>query len=219
VGAVSYPRLTEAANDHQTMNRLVNEQIEMGLLIVLPGVLAVLAFAPLALQVLYSGAFVSAAEIIRWQILGVVLQVVSWPVGYIQLAKGKGKVFIANEIVGSVVGLLCLFVSLRLWKLNGIGISVALAGFLITFYYIGVGRILSGFSFSRKCLQVIGVSMLFVIAGFLAANLLPKGWGMATGTVLTSAVSIGSFWALQRLLGINIWHEIRKKLGLSAAPA
>ena len=78
-GADFYPRLTARADDDPTMNRLVNEQIEMGLLLAISGVLAVLALAPLAFRILYSGAFVGAAEMIRWQILGVALQVVSLP--------------------------------------------------------------------------------------------------------------------------------------------
>ena len=218
MGADFYPRLTATANDNSTMNRLVNEQIEMGLLIAFPGVLAVLALAPLALQILYSGAFVSATEIIRWQILGVVLRVVSWPVGYVQLAKGKGKVFVATETINAAVGLLCLFISLRLWKLEGIGISVALAGFIMTFYYFIIGRWLSGFTFSKNCLQVLVPSLLVLAAGFLLVRTLPPAWGMATGVVLAVAASVVSIWALQCLLGINAWQLAKTKLGLGSVP-
>jgi PST family polysaccharide transporter len=217
MGADFYPRLTATANDHPTMNRLVNEQIEMGLLIAVPGVLAVLALAPLALQILYSGAFVNAAEIIRWQVLGVVLQVVSWPVAFVQLAKGKGKLYALSETISASVGLLCLFVAMRLWKLEGIGISVALAGFIMTIYYLILGRRLSGFTFSKNCLQVLVPSLLAVAGGFLFINILPPAWGMATGVLLTVAASVVSIWALQRLLGINAWQLAKAKLGYSSA--
>jgi PST family polysaccharide transporter len=213
MGADFYPRLTATANDHPTMNRLVNEQIEMGLLIAVPGVLAVLALAPLALQILYSGAFVNAAEIIRWQVLGVVLQVVSWPVAFVQLAKGKGKLYALSETISASVGLLCLFVAMRLWKLEGIGISVALAGFIMTIYYLILGRRLSGFTFSKNCLQVLVPSLLAVAVGFLFINILPPAWGMAAGVLLTAAASVVSIWALQRLLGINAWQLAKTKLG------
>jgi antigen flippase len=219
MGADFYPRLTAAANDHPTLNRLVNEQIEMGLLIAIPGVLAVLALAPLALRILFSGDFVGATEIIRWQIFGVVLQVVSWPIGYVQLAKGRARVFVATEIINASIGLLCLFVSLRLWKLEGIGISVALAGFIMTFYYFIIGRRLSGFAFSKNCLQVLVPSLLAVAGGFLFARTLPPAWGMAAGVLLATAAAVASVWALQRLLGINVWQLARTKLGLGSVPA
>lgn len=217
MGADFYPRLTAAANDHPTMNRLVNEQIEMGLLIAIPGVLAVLVLAPLALRILYSGAFVGATEIIRWQILGVVLQVVSWPIAYVQLAKGKGKLYVLSETISASLGLVCLFTAMRFWKLEGIGISVALAGFIMTFYYLILGRKLSGFTFSKNCLQVLVPSLLVVVVGFLSINILPPNWGMAAGVLFTAAASVLSVWALQRLLGINAWQLAKAKLGYSSA--
>jgi PST family polysaccharide transporter len=217
MGADFYPRLTATANDHPTMNRLVNEQIEMGLLIAVPGVLAVLALAPLALRILYSGAFVGAAEIIRWQILGVVMQVVSWPIATVQLAKGKGKLYVVTETIQASVGLFFLIVAMRLWKLEGIGISFALAVFVMTFYYLILGRRLSGFTFSKNCLQVLVPSLLAVAGGFLFINILPPAWGIATGVLLTVAASVVSIWALQRLLGINVWQLARAKLGYSSA--
>ena len=211
-----YPRLTGAANDHPTMNRLVNEQIEMGLLIAIPGVLAVLALAPLALTVLYSGAFASAAEIIRWQVLGVVMQVVGWPIGTVLLAKAKGKLYVITEIISASVGLLSLFVAMRLWKLEGIGISAALTGLVMVIYFWIIGRRLSGFIFSKNCLRVLTLSMLAVAVGFLSINILPQAWGVATGILLTVAASVASIWALQRLLGINAWQLARTKLGYSS---
>jgi antigen flippase len=216
MGADFYPRLTTVANDHPTVNRLVNEQVEMGLLIAIPGVLAVLALAPLVLHVLYSGAFVGAADIIRWQVLGVVLQVVSWPIATVQLAKGKGKLYAITETVSAAVGLLCLFIALRLWKLEGIGISFAAAVFTMTIYYLILGHRLSGFAFSKNCLQVLVPSLLAVSASFLAVRTLPPEWGITVGVLLAIAACIVCIWALQRLLGINVWQLARTKLGLNS---
>jgi enterobacterial common antigen flippase len=213
MGADFYPRLTGAANDHPTMNRLVNEQIEMGLLLAVPGVLAVLTLAPWVLTILYSGAFADAAIIIRWQVLGVLLQVVSWPIATVQLAKGKGKLYVVTETVQAALGLFCLFAAMRLWKLEGIGISIALAQSMMIFYYLILGRKLSGFVFSKNCLKVLAPSLLVVIAGFLSINILPPAWGTGTGILLTVAASVLSIWALQRLLGINAWQLARSKLG------
>src|SRR5208337_3218913 len=90
MGADFYPRLTSLAADNMMVNRLVNEQTEMGLLIAVPGVLATLTLAPWVLKIFYSVQFVPAVEIVRWQIVGILLRVVSWPMGFVQLAKGKG---------------------------------------------------------------------------------------------------------------------------------
>jgi enterobacterial common antigen flippase len=52
-----YPRLTATIHDHEKAARAVNEQTEIGILLALPGLLAVLAFAPLAIKLLYTQQF------------------------------------------------------------------------------------------------------------------------------------------------------------------
>jgi PST family polysaccharide transporter len=215
MGADFYPRVTAAANDHPSLNRLINEQIEMGLMIAVPGVLAVLALSPLALQILYSSKFIEGTDIIRWQILGVVMQVASWPIAFIQLAKGKGKVFVGSEIFSSVTGLACLIAGLKLWGLEGIGISVAVSGLILLIYYVALGRQLSGFTFTKNGRQVLTLSLATVAAGFLMVRLMPPMWGMIAGMTLAIAAAAASVWAMQRLLNINVWQWLRKKTGMA----
>ena len=80
------PRLSAIAHDNAACNNLVNEQFKIAILIAVPGIVATLTFAPLILQVFYSSDFIAAFEILRWQIMGVLLQVASWPIFSILLA-------------------------------------------------------------------------------------------------------------------------------------
>ncbi len=97
-----YPRLTASAatNDDTASNRLVNEQAEMGLLMAGPGVLATLTFAPLVISLFYSAKFEPAVEILRWNCLGIMLRVASWPMGFFLLAKGQRGRFFWTEVFG-----------------------------------------------------------------------------------------------------------------------
>ena len=88
MGADFYPRLTAVASDHKECNRLVNEQVEVGLLLAAPGVLATLTFAPLVIWLFYSSAFAPAVEILRWICLGMMMRVASWPMAFVLVAKG-----------------------------------------------------------------------------------------------------------------------------------
>ena len=96
MGADFYPRLTAVASDDAAVNQLVNEQTEMGILIAIPGILATLTLAPWVLRAFYSEAFTPAADVIRWQILGIALRVVSWPMGYVQTRKRHVKALHAH---------------------------------------------------------------------------------------------------------------------------
>ena len=212
MGTDFYPRLTAVANDHVTMNRLLNDQIEIGLLIVTPGVLAILALAPWALHFFYSGGFVAGTEIIRWQVLGVFVQVFSWPAGYILIAKGRRRLFVISEIVNAVGGVGFLFVGMGLWRLDGIGIAFFWAAVTSAAYLFIAVRSLTGFAFVPRCAQVVALSCMVVSLAFLCAKHLPAQWQLCVGLLLASAAAMTCLLVLQRLLGVNALQLLRSRL-------
>ena len=173
MGTDFMPRLTAAANEHAMMNRLVNEQTEMGVLIAVPGVLATLVLAPIILKLFYSTAFVSGAVIARWQIIGVFLRVVSWPLGYMLIAKGRSLLFILTEVAGGVMHISLIFLCMKLWKLEGVGIAFALVYMFYTIMMLAVASGLTQFRWSATALKILGPSVLIVAAVFCAARLPP----------------------------------------------
>jgi enterobacterial common antigen flippase len=94
-----YPRLTAAGRDHEACNRLINEQMEIALLMAAPLILGMLAFSQVVIHMLYSGSFEPACELLRWQMLGSLLKVTAWPIGFIFLAKNQGMRFFACELL------------------------------------------------------------------------------------------------------------------------
>lgn len=100
MGTDYYPRLTAIIHDHIATNRMVNEQTEIALLLAGPVLLAMLGLAPWVIQLLYSSRFHEAADVLRWQILGDVLKVASFPLGFLFLAAGDGRTFFITESIG-----------------------------------------------------------------------------------------------------------------------
>ena len=76
----------------------------VSLLLAGPGVLATLTLALLVIQLFSSARFEPAVEILRWNCLGMMLRVASWPMGFILLAKGEGKIFFWSELLASGLG-------------------------------------------------------------------------------------------------------------------
>jgi enterobacterial common antigen flippase len=207
-----YPRLTAVANDNDAVNRMVNEQTEMGLLIAIPGVLATIILAPWVLTVFYSEEFVGATVIIRWQIVGVALRVVCWPLGFIQLAKGRGTVFLLTELVWGVLQIGLLLVGLRLFGLEGVGISFFLSYLTYTAVMLRVCRWLSDFEWSNQAKRILISSCTIVVLTFVAVRFLPQTISVAFGVLLTTAVGVVNLHVLQRLLGLSFWGLLRAKL-------
>lgn len=100
MGTDYYPRLAATMQDHVAANRMVNEQTEVALLLGGAALLAMLGLAPWMIELLYSSGFHDATGVLQWQVLGDVLKVASWPLGFILLAAGDGRAFLITEFIG-----------------------------------------------------------------------------------------------------------------------
>ncbi len=205
MGADFCPRLTAVANDHDTVNRLVNEQTEIGVLLALPGLIGTLTFAPWLMHLLYSAKFIAAAELLPWFVLGIFGQVVSWPLGFILLAKGsKGWFFLTQTSANS------LKLVLSCWLLYAYGlIGTALA--IPIMYAIGIvlnliiTSRLTGFRWNVQVLKLLLTAAILVLCAFAANQILPEEPAMIAGTFLTAASVIFSLRGLAKRIG----HEHR----------
>ena len=186
MGTDFLPRLTASSNDHATMNRLVNEQTEMGVLIAVPGVLATLAPRAVGHGGILFGQFVQGADVARWQILGVFLRVVSWPLGYILIAKGKGLLFTLTEVAGGAIGVLLIFLCMKQWNLKGVGVSFALSYLAYTTMMAVVVWRLTDFCWSASALKILGPAVLIMGSVFACTQFLPEVWSAAIGLVATA---------------------------------
>jgi PST family polysaccharide transporter len=200
MGADFYPRLTASINNHQEANRLVNEQTLVGLLLAGPGVLATLTFAPLVIALFYSAQFGAAVGVLRWICLGAALQIITWPMGFIIVAKGRQGLFFVSELAWTIVGVALAWVCLRAFGLNGAGIAFFGSYVFHLFLTYPIARWHSGFGWSRENKQkgLIFISVIgFVFGGFY---LLPLLWAVGFGTVAAIASGVYSIRVLIRLV-------------------
>lgn len=203
-------RLTAVSSDNAAVNQLVNEQTEMGILIAIPGILATLTLAPWVLRAFYSEAFMPAADVIRWQILGIALRVVSWPMGFVQLGKGMSKLFMLTETVFAAVNVALLFVCMKFWGLEGVGISFMFHYILYTITMLAVCRRISGFAWTRRLLLFILAACCIISIIMLAIRNLPFQQGTLCGLVITGLTLAACCFGLQQLLDLNIKSLILK---------
>lgn len=190
-----FPRLTAALKDRNAAVKLVNEQTEVALLLCAPVVLAMLAFSPWVIRVLYSSEFGPAVEILQWQLLGDILKVISWPLGFLQQARGAGKTFLATETAASVLLILVIIVALPKFGLQATGIAFLAVYVLYLPLVWWLGRRWIGFRWTRSVrLQAVGV-----VFAALAVDLACRKSDIA-GAIFGGAVcGFVAVWALIRL--------------------
>jgi len=173
MGADFYPRLTAVAKDNEECNRLVNEQVEVGLLVGGPGVLATLAFAPLVIELFYSSKFGPAEDVLRWICVGMLLRVASWPMGYFLMARGERKIFFWSEVASNAVSIGLIWLGVEKFGLTGAGIAFFALYVVYTIGIYAIVRRLSGFRWSTANLRIAAIFGPLVAGVFISEKMLP----------------------------------------------
>ncbi len=202
MGADFFPRLTAVAHRNTECNRLVNEQAEVGLLLAGPGLIATLTFAPLFIELFYSARFGAAVEVLRWICLGMMVQVASWPMAFIMVAKGSRRPYFWCELTGMVAQVGLVWLGVDTFGLSGTGIAF-FVGHVVYFVLVYiVVRALSGFRWSRGNKR-LGLMYVSVITGiFLSWYWLPKMVTNLSGALLALIMGIHSLRRLCALVSI-----------------
>lgn len=198
-----YPRLVGVANDNPECNRIVNEQARVSLLLAGPGVIATIALAPLVLTIFYTAKFVEAVDVLRWICLGMALRVVTWPMGFIIVAKGRQGVFFGTELAWTLVnvGLSLLFV--RYLGLEGAGIAFLGSYVFHAFLIYPIVRKLSGFRWSMQNLRTGAAYLSLIAIAFYSFQALPPGWALVVGMLAATASAVHSARLLVKLVAVE----------------
>lgn len=199
MGADFYPRLTAVAQDNDLCNRLVNEQVQISLLLAWPGVIATLVFTPLVTTLFYSAQFEAAVEVLRWICLGAALRVITWPMGFIIIAKGEQAIFFWAEVAWTVVNIGLSWICLEYFGLTGAGIAFFGSYMFHAFLIYPIVRNLSGFRWSAEN-TYIGLLFLSSIAVvFWGVCMVPASVATGAGIIAVALSSIYSLRALTTL--------------------
>ncbi|WP_374555886.1 O-antigen translocase [Thermomonas sp.] len=224
MGTDYYPRLTAAIREPDQVNRLVNEQTEVALLLAGPAFLAMLALAPWIIALLYSREFSEAVGILRWQVLGDVLKVACWPMGFIMLAAGDGRTYMWTQSLA--IGVFVLLVALLLPWLGIASTGMAfLAMYVVNLpvvYYLARRR--TGFRWApavrRRLLLLFAASVAVaglgawweiaaVVVGLLAAIGFGLGGVARLGHMVHLTGPIGRLagWGKLLMIRFGVWRE------------
>ena len=125
-----FPRLSAIEADREATNRLVNQQVRAAILLGAPILAALVALAPIVLQIFYSGAFAPAAAMLRWQVAGELLKFPGWALGFLLVARRDTGRFLLTETLFVAVYLGGTILLLPLVGLAGAGLAYLGAYFI-----------------------------------------------------------------------------------------
>lgn len=122
------PRLSEIQDNSDLKKEIISGyKIIMPIVIVLA--FGIYVFRELAVHIAFSDKFLPMLELFKWQLIGDVIKIASWLLGYLMLAKAMTKVFIYTEIGFSV-----LFVVLSIIFIDNFGLVGITYAFSVNYF-------------------------------------------------------------------------------------
>ena len=203
MGTDYYPRLSAVNKDNEKCKVIMNQQGEIGILILAPLILACIVFVPWIVRILYSERFLGANDYIIWAASGMLFKMASWAISFIFIAKGESKLFMINETAVNIYSLGFQILGYWVLGLKGIGIGHALALFCYFIQVYAISRIRYGFRFTSAFNKLFVFQIALLSACLALVVAFNAGW---TKYIFGSVV-----------IGISTWFSLmglEKRMGL-----
>lgn len=209
VEADFFPRLSALTHDVKRMNKTINQQIEVCVLLITPCLIAEVIAMPLIVRILYTAQFAQAVPMATFATFYLFFKSMTLPVAYLALAKGDSKTFFIAELLYGIFVAIAVPVGFMRHGLAGAGFALSLANLfdllmIYTFYSIKYGF--------RPALRPMGAYLIqFLLLGtsVYASTLsgTPARWVLGIAALLLSALL--SLYQLHRKTNF-ISHLLRR---------
>ena len=204
-----FPRLSASQHDLKRMNQTINQQIEIGVLLMAPVLTLFVLATPIIVPLLFSAEFVSATPMAICASFFMFFKALTLPVAYLPLAKGDARMYMLTELAYDIFVALAIPFAFKWWGLEGAGWAFSVAGMLNMPLIHLLYRVRYGyrFDFSKLKLYLL-LFILFAVAVFTALHANP--WMKLITAAMMVASSIISFTVLKN--ETKIISNIKKRL-------
>jgi O-antigen/teichoic acid export membrane protein len=204
-----FPRLSASQHDLGRMNQTINQQIEVGTLLMAPLLTLFVLAMPVLVPLLFSSKFVDAVPMAICASFYIFFKALTLPTAYLALAKGDSRMYMMTELIYDIFIAVAIPFAFKWWGLEGAGWALSLAGFMDmvlihTLYSIKYGYRLEVSKIKFYILQFI----CFAVAVLTALYANP--WMKVVTAVMLIASTLISFVVLKK--ETNILSKLKKRL-------
>lgn len=209
MGTDFYPRLASVNQDNAKCRQTMNQQGEIGILILSPLLVICVLFIPFAVRLLYSEAFLPINTYILWCSLGMLFKMASWSISYIYVAKGESILFMIIETSAAVYTFAFNLLGYKLGSLSGLGISFTISYIIYLIQVFVIAKIKYKFSFSPTFIKIFVVHF-FILSACIICILfkLSTFWEYFIGIAFIAISSLYSYKELNKRIN---FHSILQK--------
>lgn len=208
-----FPRLSSISHDNSLVNKNVNEQAEIAILILGPMIAVMLVIMPILIRVLYSVEFLEIVPMARWLMFGSLIKAGSWAISFVFLAKGDGKTFLFNELGIKCITIPSYFLGYYLGGITGIGYAFTLNYIIYFIWVVLVANRKYGLSYSTVFAKLLLIQVLFSILLIFLVSYTSGIFMTISASVIVLLVLIYSFKNLNARLDIMLYlkNKIARK--------
>ena len=189
-----FPRLSAAQHDWKRMNQTVNQQMEVGVLLVAPMLALFVLAMPVLVPMLFSSKFVDAVPMAICATFYVFFRAFTLPASYLALAKGDSRMYMLTELVYDIFIALAIPYAFKFWGLSGAGWALSVAGLLDMLFIHFLYGIKYSFCLDVSRLKIYLMQLLcFSVVVFAA---LQTGWWMKMVAAVAMLASMVISWVV-----------------------
>ncbi len=164
-----FPRLTRIIEDGGDYNLLINNQLEICLLLIIPAILIVYSFGTFLLSILFSPEFVPVFYILIFGLAAIVFKGFNYAVGYLFLSNKNYKQYFIVNAFSDIINIFLTIFLFQKMGLYGIGLALLINYFLCAIYtyaYVKKKYFFKLSSDNIKLISIAAITLTFVISAY-----------------------------------------------------
>lgn len=168
VEADYFPRLSSVNNDVVRMNKTINQQIDVCLMLMTPILIAFILALPIVVPLLLTHEFAAIIPMCTFASFHMFLRSIAVPLEYTALAKGDSKMYLCMEVVYDALCVLLMRFMFDHYGLIGAGIALSVSvtiniAIVYTVYHIRYGCVLSKRTLSLTSFQLVCLTLVVAV--------------------------------------------------------
>ena len=204
VEADYFPRLSSVNHDVERLNKVINQQIEVCILLIAPFLIFFITCMPLVIRMLYTEEFLSVTNMAVCASFYMFFRALVVPIAYTALAKGDSVMYLLMEVIYDIVSVAMIGVGFYYGGLMGTGVALSLASLFDLLMIFSIYGRSYGFRFSPSALRLALLQGTCLSCGVILC-LQPNVWikyiGCSVVLLLSLVVSVVLLQKKTTLLG------------------
>jgi PST family polysaccharide transporter len=193
-----FPRLASATN-RDVINRSINEQLVITVLMTVPAMMATLVFAPLVIRFFYAESFLPAVPVLKWCLGGVAIRLAAWPLGLAVQAKGSLKWVLVADMLGYGTTVLVLLPACRRFGTVGAAMAMCAGAAVYGVAACLVTRRIHAFRCDSHACRHLIVGVFFLAFGEVVSWLCSDVMAMAVSVPALVLISLYALFSMAEI--------------------